>query len=165
MSRKSRLFFRILGSIALAGTLWLRPEPLGAQFSGFSAATIEPAREAVRLDSGLVRVPVAVRIRRGFHINSDRPNDPYLIPTKLDWNPTPLRVESIDYPPAEEVEYDFSAKPLSVYSSRIEIITTFRIESPPRNLAELRGALRFQACNDEACLPPRTIPVVVPIRR
>ena len=76
---------------------------------------------------------VGIRIRRGYHINSNRPNEPYLIPTSLSWNQPPFRVVSIEYPPAEEVRYDFSEEPLSVYSSRIEIVTTFLVEGAPES--------------------------------
>ena len=74
-------------------------------------------------------------------------------------------MESVEFPPAEEVRYDYSDAPLSVYSSRIRIVTTFAAETLPSELRELRGTLRFQACNDRACLPPRTIPVTVPVRQ
>ncbi len=136
-----------------------------AQQFGFSAASIEPSAGVRIAEPGTVRVPVAVRIRRGYHINSNRPNEPYLIPTSLSWDKPPFRVESVAYPPAEEVRFDFSDEPLSVYSSRIEIVTTFLVRSAPEGLSELRGRFRFQACNDKSCLPPKTIPVAIPVRR
>ena len=165
MRKKSRPCSSVLGFIALAGLAWSLGEPAFPQFAAFSAASIEPSPGVTVAAPGSVAVPVAIRIRRGYHINSDRPNDPYLIPTVLAWNDAPFRVESIVYPHAEEVRYDFSDKPLSVYSSRIEIVTTFKVESVPEELTELKGTFRFQACTDEACLPPKTIPVKVPVRR
>ncbi len=114
---------------------------------------------------GEVRVPVAIRIRRGYHINSNTPNEPYLIPTALAWDVPPLRVMSVAYPPAEEVRYDFSEQPLSVFSERIEIVTTFKVDKVPAGLQQLRGSFRFQACNDRACLPPKTVPVIIPVRQ
>lgn len=136
-----------------------------AQAFGFLAASIEPSPGVRVAEPGTLRVAVAIRIRRGYHINSDRPNEDYLIPTELSWDGVPFPVEAVRYPPAEEVRYDYSAVPLSVFSSRIEIVTTFRVEHIPDALRALRGSLRFQACNDRACLPPRTIPVTVPVRR
>lgn len=150
---------------AVAALFALLGAPLSAQQLGFSAATIEPSPGILITGTGPLRVPITVRIRRGYHINSDKPNDPYLIPTSLDWPDVPLRVDSVAYPPPEEVKYDFSDKPLSVYSSRVEIVTTFHVESVPADAGELRGSFRFQACNDKACLPPRTLPVRVPVRR
>ncbi len=149
---------------ALAALFALLGASLPAQQFGFSAASIEPSAGVRITGPGMLQVPVAVRIRRGYHINSNKPNDPYLIPTSLAWPGVPLRVSSVMYPPAEEVKYDFSDKPLSVYSSRVEIVTTFQVESVPEEVDELRGSFRFQACNDKACLPPKTLPVSVPVR-
>lgn len=150
---------------AVAALFALLGAPLSAQQLGFSAATIEPSPGIQIAGTGPLRVPITVRIRRGYHINSDKPNDPYLIPTSLAWPDVPLRVDSVAYPPPEEVKYDFSNKPLSVYSSRVEIVTTFHVQSVPAEMGELRGSFRFQACNDKACLPPQTLPVRVPVRR
>ena len=165
MRKKSRPCSSFLGFLALTGLASSLGGPAFPQFAAFSAASIEPSSGVTVEKPGSLQVPVAIRIRRGYHINSDRPNDPYLIPTVLSWNNTPFRVESIVYPRADEVRYDFSDKPLSVYSSRIEIVTTFRVESVPEGLRELKGDFRFQACNDKACLPPKTIAVSVPVRR
>ena len=148
----------------MALLLWAAPESATQQFR-FLAASIEPS-PGVRIDKpGQVRVPVGIRIRRGYHINSNTPNERYLIPTSLTWDTPPFEVKSVEYPAAEEVRYDFSEEPLSVYSSRIEIVTTFRVESVPAELAELSARFRFQACDDRSCLPPRTIPVKIPVRR
>ena len=160
----SKRLSRFSSAVATA-LVWAFALPAAGQQLGFSAASIEPS-SGVRIDApGKLQVPVAVRIRRGYHINSNRPNEPYLIPTSLSWDDAPFRVESVAFPPAEEVRYDFSDAPLAVYSSRIRIVTTFIVDSVPAALRELRGSLRFQACNDKACLPPRTIPVTVPVRR
>ena len=165
MSKKSRISCSTIAPARLATILLSLSSVALAQQFRFSAASIEPHSGVSITEAGEVQVPVAVRVRRGYHINSNQPNEPYLIPTSLTWDDSPFAVESVEYPPAEEVRYDFSDEPLSVYSSRIEIVTTFRVVSLPDDLRELRGAFRFQACNDKACLPPRTIPVTVPVRQ
>lgn len=162
MKPRSRASCSAAASVALVALL---ASAAPAQQFGFAAASIEPSRGVRIAEPGSVKVPVGVRIRRGYHINSNRPNEPYLIPTSLTWDQTSIRVVSVDYPPAEEVRYDFSEEPLSVYSSRIEIVTTFEVEGASEGLTELRGRFRFQACNDKACLPPKTIPVAVPVRQ
>ena len=156
---------RCCSAAAIAALLlWAASESASQQFR-FLAASIEPS-PGVRIgEPGRVRVPVGIRIRRGYHINSNTPNEPYLIPTSLTWDAPPFEVESVEYPAAEEVHYDFSEEPLSVYSSRIEIVTTFRVQSVPADLGELIASFRFQACDDKSCLPPRTIPVKIPVRR
>lgn len=161
MRARSRRFCRpALWTLALALACGA-----GAFQVGFSAASIEPSPGVQIAGPGPLQVPVAVRIRRGYHINSDRPNEPYLIPTLLEWDEAPFRVQSVTYPRAEEVVYEFSEQPLSVFSSRVEIVTTFLVGSVPDDLEELKGKFRFQACNDRSCLPPRTVEVTVPVRR
>ena len=145
----------LLGS--LVGLAWSQPV-------GFSAASIEPVREVHVTKPGLLKVTVNVSVRRGYHVNSNQPNDPYLIPTTLSWNEGPFPVEAIEYPEPEEAQFDFSDKPMSVYSSRFGIVTTVRAERVPQKPSEMLGSLRFQACDDQTCLPPKTIPVRVPVR-
>ena len=135
------------------------------QFAGFSAASIEPAPAVALTPGAAVEVPVSVRIRKGYHINSNQPLEDYLIPTKLSWDAAPLVVVSIDYPQAEEIRPSFSAKPLAVYSSRIVIRTRFQAPAAETGLSELRGKFRFQACDDKSCLPPQTIDFSTPVRR
>ena len=137
----------------------------GAQsFSGFHAASVLPS-STVTLDPGRqVVVPVAVRIRPGFHVNSDRPADAYLIPTELTWRTKALALKGIEYPPAELVEYKHSDKPLSVYSGKFVIRSSFGVPAQiPDGLSELTGTLRYQACNDKACFPPQSLPVRIPL--
>ena len=137
----------------------------GAQsFTGFHAASVLPS-STVTLDPGQqVVVPVAVQIRPGFHINSDRPADVYLIPTQLTWDNEVLELQDIEYPPAELVEYKHSEKPLSVYSGKFVIRSSFGVPAQiPDDLTELTGKLRYQACNAKACFPPKTLRVRIPV--
>ena len=140
----------------------------GAQsFRGFQALSVVPP-EPVFLKAGEeVVVLLTLRIRPGYHINSNRPAEDYLIPTKLSWEAAaPLELKSIDYPAGENVTYSFSEKPLSVYSAKVRVVSTFKApESLDADFKALTGSLRYQACNDKACFPPKTIAVKVPILR
>lgn len=159
-------FARMARSVAAIGFgLALVAAVALAQFTGFSAASIERS-SGVELSPGtVVEVPVAIKIRKGYHINSNRPLESYLIPTKLSWDAAPLTVKSMEYPEAEEVSYSFSEKPLSVYSSRVVILSSFQVPENIADMSELKGKFRFQACNDKSCLAPKTIDVTIPIRR
>ena len=156
-SRAPLTAFLIAAAVGLAGA---------QSFSGFHAASVLPS-STVTLDPGRqVVVPVAVRIRPGFHVNSDRPADVYLIPTKLTWQTEALALKGIEYPPAELVEYKYSDKPLSVYSGKFVIRSSFGVPAQiPDDLTELSGQLRYQACNDKACFPPKTLPTRIPLAR
>ena len=138
----------------------------GAQFRGFQAATIVPPAP-VKLSNGEeLRLPVQVRVRRGYHINSSEPAEEYLIPTQIVWDAGTLEIVSVEYPEAEIVTYDFSEKPLSVYSGEIEIVTVLR--APAKGAlpsGTLAGRLHYQACNDKACLAPTSTEISVPISK
>ena len=144
-----------------SGALWAQG------FSGgLRAATVVPGA-AVKLQPGkTAEVSVAIQIRPNYHINSNAPTDEYLIPTKLTWGSSSLQLTKTEYPEAETVNYSFSDKPLSVYSNKIVIVSHFAVpEKMPASLTELKGKLRYQACNNRACLPPKTANVTVRLSR
>jgi len=135
-------------------------------FKGRQTASIVPPL-AVKLEAGkTIKVPLQVRIRTGYHINSDKPAEQYLIPTRLTWTVPALKLKGVAYPEAETVNYAFSEQPLSVFSGTIAIESLFDVPANvPGSLTELTGQLRYQACNDKACLPPATLDVAVPVQR
>lgn len=107
------------------------------------------------------------RLLDGYHVNSDQPADKYLIPLKLSWEAAPLVVEAIHFPAAERKRYSFSDQPLSVFASDFDIKTDFRAPAEaPAGRRTITGSLRYQACSDNLCLPPKTIDVelVIDIR-
>jgi hypothetical protein len=105
-----------------------------------------------------------VQLRNGFHVNSDKPSDAYLIPLKLTWDASDLQVVDTIYPKPRMETYEFTSKPLSVFTGDFEIATRFKV--PPKaqpGAVVLLGKLRYQACNEKMCLPPRTVEVRLPI--
>ncbi len=103
---------------------------------------------------------VHAQLREGYHVNSNTPSEDYLIPLKLTWNAAPLEVVAVEYPAPRMEKYQFSAKPLSVFSGGFDITTKFKVPAnAPNGPAILTGKLRYQACTDRMCLPPKTIEV------
>ena len=101
-------------------------------------------------------------LQAGFHVNSNMPGDDYLIPIRLTWNKDPLEAEQVTYPKPQMEKLSFSPNPISVYTGAFEIATRFK--APPGampGMAFMNGKLRYQACNDKECLPPRTVDVRV----
>jgi thioredoxin:protein disulfide reductase len=108
---------------------------------------------------------VVVKINAGYHMNSHKPSDSYLIPTTV----TPqlpagftMSGEPV-YPAGKNEKFPFSPdKPLNVYTGSV----TFRVKLTADEKAALGKTsipvtLRFQACNLSACLPPVKIPLMV----
>jgi hypothetical protein len=122
-------------------------------------SVIPPPKLAAKRNS-VATARIAVQLRSGYHVNSNTPADDYLIPLRLTWTAAPLEVEEIVYPKPRMEKYEFSEKPLSVYTGDFEIITRFRVPaSAPPGMRIIDGRLRYQACSHKECYPPRTVDV------
>ena len=106
----------------------------------------------------VVRASVVMDIPNGLHVQSSKPLDKFLIATKLDVEtPSGMQVGPISYPRAQMRNLKFSKKALAVYEGRA--VLRFNVTVPANYSAgsgEIKGKLRFQACNDESCFPPVT---------
>jgi thiol:disulfide interchange protein DsbD len=126
--------------------------------------TVAPPDKVTAKAGTVVSTKLVAQLRSGYHCNSDKPSDEYLIPLKLTWTAAPLEVAEIAYPKPQMEKYSFSEKPLSVYTGDFEIVTKFKVPaSAPPGPAVLTGKLRYQACTDRMCLPPKTVDVSLPI--
>ena len=106
----------------------------------------------------VVRASVVMDIPNGLHVQSSKPLDKFLIATKLDVEtPSGMQVGPISYPRAQMRNLKFSKKAVVVYEGHA--ILRFNVTVPANYSAgsgEIKGKLRFQACNDESCFPPVT---------
>ena len=111
-----------------------------------------------------MQAKLSVQLRDGYHVNSNTPSDEYLIPLKLTWSAGPLETAGIVYPKPQSEKYAFSDKPLSVFTGDFEILTRFKVSSTATpGPAALSGKLRYQACNDRMCFPPKSVDVTLPV--
>lgn len=106
--------------------------------------------------------PVRFLIQTGYHINSHTPLSPYLIPTTLTLDaPAGLRIARIDYPQGVEYHFSFSPKEaLSVYTNEFTVLIAMNARP---GQYKLHGQLRYQACDNRACNPPKTLPVTLDV--
>ena len=106
----------------------------------------------------VVAAVVMLDIPAGLHVQSSRPLDKYLVATKLDVEtPSGMKVGPISYPRAVMRNLKFSKGAVAVYEGRTTI--RFNVTVPASyngSSGEIKGKLRFQACNDESCFPPVT---------
>lgn len=105
-----------------------------------------------------------VSIKPGYHANSNTPSESYLIPIRLTWETGALEAVEVVYPKPKHENFSFSEKPLSIFDGDFEIVTKFkRSANPPLGPGFLAGKLRYQACNDKMCLPPKNVEVKLPV--
>jgi hypothetical protein len=143
--------------------MWLAFLPLLSAQGSAVLSAVTPQRTTGTRNGTLIG-KVTVQLRSGYHVNSNTPNDEYLIPLRLRWNATPLQIEGVTYPKAELKNYSFSSKPVSVFTGDFEILTRFKVPpTAPLGPRVLTGKLRYQACTNSMCLPPKTLEVRLPI--
>jgi hypothetical protein len=140
--------------LMVPGNFYSNPLPQSAPYIGVSGAL-----SANRTQRGrTVQASVVLDIPSGYHVNSSKPLEKFLIPTSLKIEvPDGIRVGPINYPRAVLRRFKFSKNRVSVYEGRAT--TRFRITVPKSfnsGSAEVKVRLRYQSCNDEVCFPPQT---------
>jgi thiol:disulfide interchange protein len=109
-----------------------------------------------------VRAALQVRIPDRFHVQSDAPRDPTLIPTVLTIDaPEGVKVTEIVFPQATEFKQVGQAQPLLVFEHEFAIGVGMEVGSNvPSGRLEVPGHLRYQACDDRLCYAPVTADVL-----
>ena len=109
-------------------------------------------------------VKVVASLNDGFHLNSHTPAESFLIPLTLKWTPGSVEPGEVVYPKPQTLKLPFQEKPLSVLTGKFELDTPFKVPAnAPVGPTTVIGKLRYQACNDKSCFPPKTIDVKVPV--
>lgn len=108
------------------------------------------------------RVNLRFHVSPGFHVNSNQPKSEFLIPTVLKLNaPTDIVIGRVSYPAGSEMSFAFAPEEkLSVYSGEFPVAVEVRPLAeviPARYM--IRGELKYQACDNAACYPPKKLPV------
>ena len=141
--------------------LWTEGRLL-AQGSGYLAVG-EPTKVTGKRSAAL-QAKIPVTVLPGYHVNSDKPSEEYLIPLKLTWNSTgALKPGAIVYPKPSLEKYEFSEKPISVLTGSFDLVASFKVApDAPAGPGSAAGTLRYQACNNRACFAPKNVEVKVP---
>ena len=104
-----------------------------------------------------VRVAIVIDVPAGYHINSNRPLESYLIATSVKVEPeNGLRAGVVTYPRPVLRTFKFSNKQLSVYEGQTRL--KFSVPIPANysdGSAKIKARVRLQSCNDEVCFPPK----------
>ena len=140
--------------LLLPATFYSKPVPQSASDINVSGSVAPDKVKKGRL----VRGTVVMDIPSGLHVQSNKPLDKFLVATKLDVEtPSGMSVGPITYPRALMRKLKFSKNTVAVYEGRTMI--RFNVTVPANysgGSGDIKGKLRFQACNDESCFPPVT---------
>ena len=124
--------------------------------------TMSPAEVTSVQRGKATPVELHFRVASGYHVNSNTPSLEYLIATALKLDaPTDIVVGKIKYPVGQVMTFPFAPdQKLSVYSGPFDLAVTIRpLASVLPGKYSLRGHLKYQACDNAACYPPRELPV------
>jgi DsbC/DsbD-like thiol-disulfide interchange protein len=109
---------------------------------------------------------IVLNIRPGFHVNAHEASEDFLIPTAVTAElPAGFRTLAINYPQGELRKFSFSEKKLNVYEGRVTLRMKLEaLNTAPLGAQKLAFKLRYQACTNEVCLPPVTVPVTAELQ-
>lgn len=112
-------------------------------------------------------VELQFRISSGFHINSNQPKQEYLKKTELKLDaPTDIAVMKVAYPAGEDRSFPFDpSEKLNVYSGDFAVDVTVRpLKTVLPAKYAVHGTLKYQACDNAACYPPKQMPISFEIK-
>jgi thiol:disulfide interchange protein DsbD len=156
--QKLRAIFASLGLVALAAIALAQDNPYPPAASVLQPqayVSIQPVPRGHAFE-----IAVVAKISPGFHINAHEPSEDYLIPTKVTADlPPGVRVVETTYPRGVMRAFRFSKTPLRVYEGSFTVKMKLRAESAaPLGPKKIGLTIGYQACNQDACLPPTKIP-------
>ena len=104
-------------------------------------------------------VRITATIQSGWHLYSQsQPSDAIAEPTKITFNKNPLLKLDGNIKEEGKMEKFHDAKldlSANQYSSKVEFVQTVKMKATAKT--NVTGSVRFQTCNDEKCLPPKTV--------
>ncbi len=126
----------------------------------------EPMRLATKR-GGTSAVTLLATVRAGFHINSNKPAEEYLIPTRVELvEGAPFVLVNARFPAGELKSFGFAPEDkLSVYQGTVKVPLKLRAQpDAPAGSYTLKLAFHYQACNDQICLRPARKEVALTVR-
>ena len=170
-STRTRIIYAVCLAVVLLVAfvlMFITAKRMGAQTLNLDQPTGKPAghvqfaaeTQSVAANKAAV-VVLHFHVDPGFHINSHTPKSEMLIATKIAVEDAPTaQVTAVDFPPGQPFSFSFSPKEkLDVYTGDLTLAAHLQASPGPH---ELRGALRYQACDAAACYPPKMLPVKQP---
>lgn len=148
------IFRRVL--IILASIVILFVQNISAQPQ---VVNISLDKNVLKAQTGTdLKVTLNAKIDNTWHINSNKPNDEFLIPSVVAIKGDGVKLSDVKYPKAHNIELSFSDRPVSVYEGEVKFELTISVDKsavPGKQNIEIK--LNYQACNDQSCLPPTSV--------
>jgi len=160
---KTKIVFAAVFAFVPALALCQRPLFDDAPRTAQKPAVVFLYPEQITIPAGKpTAVALHFRVAPGLHINSHTPGQEELIPTTLKLPPgSGVRLDGVKYPPGADFTLSLDPKTkLNVYSGEFVLQMRF-VVTPGDHLVE--ATLRYQACDNTACMPPKTITAAIDV--
>jgi len=150
----------LLASALLLVSAWASAQDdLGPQGP---AVRMAPAPVVTAVQGKSATVPLSFRVVSGYHINSNKPKSEFLIPTVLMVDATTdIVIGRTTYPEGRDMSFAFAPDgKLNVYTGDFKVgvlVRPLRSVQPGKYI--VRGTLKYQACDNAACYPPKQLPI------
>jgi DsbC/DsbD-like thiol-disulfide interchange protein len=118
------------------------------------ARLIAPATLAAGTTGAVV---VEMTIGPGWHVNSHKPLQSFLIPTTATLTASAGALSEITYPEPVRRRFAFADEELAVYEGTVRFESQLSLPKPATGSVALDGVLSYQACNDSQCYPPAKV--------
>jgi hypothetical protein len=145
----------------LSGMAFAQQESLSSAVSR-SYVQFEPLNTVKVRRGQNIPLEFTFHVKSGYHINSSQPTNPELIPTSLGFKPPPdLVIAKVQYPAGELTSFPFDpTQKLSVYAGDVVVRAVIITQSrAPLGTYTVHGDFKYQACDNNACYPPKKLPV------
>lgn len=126
---------------------------------GSDVVKIAVKESSVKVSQGdEFKTTLEITIDQTWHINSQKPNDDFLIPSEITAKGNGVKLIKVIYPEAHNIKLAFSEELVSVYEGTAYAKLTFRVDkNAPVGKQKVLVTLDYQACNDMTCMPPNDV--------
>ncbi|MCL6097210.1 MAG: protein-disulfide reductase DsbD [Bacteroidetes bacterium] len=152
MLKKILFPFLILAAISFTN--------LSAQFDqnqNIVKIKLESGQKKVQRNSQL-KIAVKVSVENSWHINSNKPHEDFLIPTKVVSTDKRFPLANVEYPKAQDITLGFSDQPVSVFEGDVVINLLVNIDKELLpGIYKIPIKVEYQSCNNQTCMPPTSV--------
>ena len=148
----------ILACLLIMSALASTSTSASAQFRQPSAQLTTTVVEEIFRAGDTATLKLEVQLPEDIHVQSDKPRDPYVIPTLLTLAlPEGLTMGRITYPESTDFQLVGWEEPLLVFEHEftIEVLLNLDVSLPTGEIV-IPGSFLYQACDDQVCFAPAT---------
>lgn len=143
-----------LGFVMTAGATYAQLNPVSWSFS------------ATKLSDKQYEIKMVATIQNKWHLYSQvQPEDAIAIPTTFKFNPNPLFELEGKIKETGKLE-KFTDKILGVSANQYSnsVVFTQKVKLKANVKTNITGSVEYQTCDDEKCLPPKTVPFTISLK-